>query len=85
MKLLVFAIFDTALNAHAHPMYFQTTPLAMRSFTQEINRKDTTNQLHVNATDFSLWQLATYDDATGEFTNERQLIARAQDLKQTEH
>lgn len=78
--LAICAVFDTAIQAHAQPMFVSADGQATRSFTNEVNRADEKNVLYTNPNDFELYHLGLFNDETGEFTSERRLLARAQDL-----
>lgn len=64
----VVAIKDRALDAYGNPFHVQTVGQAIRSFSDEINRRANDNNMHNHADDFDLYHLATYDNTTGEFT-----------------
>lgn len=80
---VIVSIRDTAVNAFAPPASFPSTAYAIRSFAEQVNNaSDPNNNLHKHPTDFELWQLAEWDEATGAYTsNEPRMIARAIDHK----
>lgn len=83
MKLVVCAIFDSALRAYGNPFFVPSTGVAIRSFTDEINRSDTPqgNPLYHHPEDFELFQLSEYDDNTGRFAqSEPSLLARGKEV-----
>ena len=54
----------------------------MRSFRDEINRKDSNEDMARHPEDFELYELGSFDDSTGVLqVTEPRLIARAKDLK----
>lgn len=67
MRLKVFAVYDSQLAAHFHPFYAPLAGVAKRSFIATVN--DPQTQLHAHPADFTLLELAEWDDETGEFTN----------------
>lgn len=67
MKLVIVAIRDRAVNAYGRPNFVAALGQALRSFGDEVNRKDAENQLHAHPEDFDLYELGTYDDADGKF------------------
>jgi len=78
---IVVAVRDSAMNAFAKPFVVPTPGLAIRSFTQEVNRQAQDNPMNTNPDDFELWTLASYDEDTGEFTNNSpRLLVRAKDV-----
>lgn len=83
MILYVCAARDRATEAFARPFYVSRPGEAIRSFSDEVLRKPdpgTVNQLYSHPTDFELWQLATWDDNTGNFVPAIERLARAEDF-----
>ena len=80
-KLFVCAVHDSALQAFGQPIFVPSIGVALRSFTDEVNRVDDKNQLNTHPSDFILHQLAEYDDTTGTFIHvEPRILARAADV-----
>jgi hypothetical protein len=48
-------------------MFVPSVGVAIRSFSDEVNRKDPENQLHNHPDDFDLYELGEFDDNTGLF------------------
>lgn len=69
MKLVIVAIRDRAVNAFGMPNFVPALGGAMRSFADEVNRKDSEgrNQLSAHPEDFDLFELGTYDDQEAVF------------------
>lgn len=65
MKLQVYAVYDKAVNAFLQPFYARSAGEAIRSFG-ELARDNNTN-VGRHPTDFLLFGLGEYDDATGLF------------------
>ena len=61
------AVFDRAANAYARPMFVPSTGVAIRSFSDEVNRSDPENQLFNHPDDFDLYDFGEFDDNTGLF------------------
>jgi len=83
MLLYVCAARDRATEAFARPFYVSRPAEAIRSFQDEVQRKPSDgqfNQLNAHPTDFELWQLATWDDNSGEFKMQPERLARAEDF-----
>lgn len=63
MTLKVFTVFDSKISAYAQPFFMQTTGAAIRAWTETVNSKDT--QFFKHPGDFTLFEIATYDDQSG--------------------
>jgi hypothetical protein len=67
MKLNICSVKDRAADAFGRPMFVPSTGVAIRSFSDEINRANDDNQLYNHPDDFDLYDLGTFDDNTGLF------------------
>lgn len=67
MRLVIVAIRDRAIDAYGTPFFVPHLGGAVRSFSDEVNRRDEKNQLNQHPEDFDLYELGFYDDATGAF------------------
>jgi hypothetical protein len=67
MKLSICSVKDRASDAYGRPMFVPSTGVAIRSFSDEINRSDTDNQLYNHPDDFDLYEFGQFDDNTGLF------------------
>lgn len=65
MRYKIFAIRDRAADVFGQPMFFPSTGLAVRGFSDEVNRVAPDNNLNKHPEDFDLFQLGEYDDETG--------------------
>lgn len=65
--LKVCAVRDTAIEAYMNPIFVPALGLAVRSFTDEINRPQ--GQFNAHPGDFDLWHIADFDDHSGKFFN----------------
>lgn len=65
MKQVVIAIKDRAADAFGRPAFVPSVGVAIRSFTDEVNRADPDNQMNSHPDDFDLFELGMYDDSTG--------------------
>lgn len=81
-KLIVVSVFDSAVQAYNRPFYVPSRGLAVRSFTDEVNRKDANNAMNAHPSDFDLCVLGTWDEDTGGFTNvdNIEVLCRAKDV-----
>lgn len=68
----IFAVRDRATATYGKPFYAPHIGVAIRSFTNEVNRAAPDNDLHNHATDFDLYHLGSYDDQTGRHINHEQ-------------
>lgn len=78
----IIAVRDRQLDAFMRPFTAQTTGQAIRSFKDEVNRKD--SELHAHPEDYELYQLGTFNEQTGQVTAlEKPLqLALASNLKE---
>lgn len=67
MILKVLAVRDAALDAYMRPIFVATSGVGVRSFEAEVNRAG--SELRSCVRDYSLWEIASYDDSTGRFEN----------------
>lgn len=67
MKLNLCSVKDRAADAYARPMFVPSTGVAIRSFSDEINRKADDNQLYNHPDDFDLYEFGIFDDNSGLF------------------
>lgn len=75
----IIAVIDRAIMTYGQPMAVPSTAVAVRSFIDEANNNAEGNQLNKHPEDFELHQLATFDDETGEFKNQQQVLIRGKD------
>lgn len=83
MKRYVCAVFDSAVQAFGQPFFVPAIGAALRSFTDEVNRKSADNALSQHPEDYTLHALGTFDDETGEFAvseDSRRVLARGKDV-----
>lgn len=70
MILTVVTVYDRAADAYGRPVFVNAIGQAVRSFQDEINKPDANNQMYNHSDDFDLYLLGTWDDLTGQFTQE---------------
>lgn len=77
MKLFVIATRDIKTDSYGRPITIQHLGAAIRAFEDQIQGKTPNGDpdLINHPEDFELYQLGFYNDATGEFTNEKLQIA----------
>ena len=85
MNQVIVSVKDTAAQAFGRPVFVPSIAVALRSFRDEVNRKDSNEDLARHPDDFELYELASFDDATGiiAMLSEPRLVARAKDLKES--
>lgn len=80
-RLFVVAVWDSAVQAYNRPFYVPATQLAVRSFTDEVNRQDEKNPMFGHPDDFELRLLATFEEDSGKFEAEDvRTLVRAKDV-----
>ncbi len=62
---VICAIYDSKAEAYSQPMYFQSTGQAVRSFSDECNRKDSNIGMHPE--DYTMFHFGDFDERTGAF------------------
>jgi len=67
MKLVLCSVKDRAADAFGRPMFVPSVGVAIRSFSDEVNRQDADNQLFNHPDDFDLYEFGEFDDNTGQF------------------
>jgi hypothetical protein len=83
MVSVIVSVRDSAAEAFGRPMYLQSLGVAIRSFTDEVNREDKDNQLFNHPDDFDLYELGVFDDSIGkyEIRDNPSIIVRGKDVK----
>lgn len=82
MRYKIFCIRDRAADVYGQPIFLQSHGVAIRSFTDEVNREGDNNNLNKHPEDFDLFYLGEYDDADGTFDVIRpEQIAIGKDVK----
>jgi len=67
MKLTLCSVKDRAADAYGRPMFVPSSGVAIRSFSDEINRASDDNQLYNHPDDFDLYEFGVFDDNSGQF------------------
>jgi hypothetical protein len=82
MKLQIFSVYDLKTQQFGNPMFMISKGQVIRSFGDEVNKKDPNNQLNTHPEDFVLYHLGDYETSTGTFTTAQPAqVALARDLK----
>ncbi|UOF82702.1 DNA binding protein vP5 [Microviridae sp.] len=85
MFQVIVSVKDTAAQAFGRPVFVPAVPVAVRSFRDEVNRKDSDQDLSKYPDDFELYELGSFDDSTGiiQLLDAPRMVARAKDLKES--
>lgn len=67
MILSIFCVRDRATDQFGNPMFLVSRGQAIRSFSDEINRKDPQNMLNQHPEDFDLYHFGTFNTDRGVF------------------
>ena len=83
MKLILASVKDRAADAYGRPMFVPSSGVAIRSFSDEINRSDAENQLFNHPDDFDLYEFGEFDDNLGVFIihDQPKLLALGKQVK----
>lgn len=65
MIQIICAVKDRAADAFGRPLFVPSVGLAIRSFSDEVNRSDSENQMFNHSDDFDLYEIGSFDDNTG--------------------
>lgn len=66
MKLKVFSVYDSKVQCYAQPFMLRSKGEALRGWQDAVN--DQTTNLYRHSGDFSLFEIAEFDDQTGVIT-----------------
>lgn len=78
----LYAIKDQALGAFTNLMVFPSDGVAIRSFTNEVNRRD--SEIAAHPQDYDLYRIGYMDDRTGQLEGNESLLVRAVQVRITE-
>lgn len=78
MKLFCFSVHDTKVGAFMPPFFMRSKGEAVRAFMD--NAADGTSQLSKHPEDFALWNIGEFDDVSGQFTGNVEVIMRAAEV-----
>lgn len=82
MLQFVVSVKDRAADVFNRPFFVPHRNVAVRDFTDEVNRSAADNPLNKHPDDFDLYVLGTFDDNTGVFVMEDTplVLVRAKDV-----
>lgn len=79
--LCVVAVWDSAAQAFGRPLFVPSVGVALRSFTDEVNRKAPDNAMNQHYADFELYELCSFNEEAGEFFDPvKRMVARGKDV-----
>jgi hypothetical protein len=79
----VFTVFDEKSEAYLQPFFLDTIGQATRAMTDCVN--DVNHQFCRHTGDYTLFQIGTFDDSTGEFVMDKKSLGSLLEFKtQTE-
>lgn len=67
MKIIVLSVYDAVAGIYGRPFFSTAKGVAVRDFTDEVNRPAEDNMLYKHPSDFSLYHLGFFDDKSGSF------------------
>lgn len=85
MMQFIVSVKDRAADVFNRPFFVPHRNVAIRDFTDEVNRGAADNQLNKHPDDFDLYLLGQFDDNTGVFTTEEAplVLVRGKDVLQS--
>lgn len=83
MRIVVFSCFDVAAGVYGRPQFYASKGLAIRAFTDEVNRQAEDNALQKHPADFQLFHVGYFDDVEGVFEPMKpERVVTASEVKQ---
>lgn len=79
----VCTVYDLAARVYGQPIFAQSTAVAIRSFSDEVNRAAQDNPFFMHSSDFELRWIANFDEEEGTFENRGSdtLLVRGKDVR----
>lgn len=68
MVMRVLSVFDSASGVFARPIFVASVGAGLRMFGDEVNRVAADNVMNGHPSDFQLFDLGTFDDVAGVFS-----------------
>ncbi|WNK15031.1 MAG: nonstructural protein [Microvirus sp.] len=65
MKMVILSVRDIKAAIFMRPFFAQSTGTGLRSFSDEVNRKEEGNMLNLHPEDFALYEIGVFDDDKG--------------------
>ena len=85
MLLFIVSVKDRAADVFNRPFFVPHRNVAVRDFTDEVNRSAVDNPLNKHPDDFDLYFLGQFDDSNGAFVREASptVLVRGKDVIRT--
>jgi hypothetical protein len=85
MLQVIVSVKDTAAQVFGRPVFVPAVAVAVRSLRDEVNRKDSEQDIARYPDDFELYEIGAFDDSTGivQVLEMPRMVARAKDLKES--
>lgn len=86
MKYVVVCVRDRCADVFSVPNFVPNVQMAVRSFTDQVNKPDSSNMLYSHSEDFDLFELGIYDDSDGsvEWLKAPRQVVLGKDVKRRE-
>lgn len=81
MEKLVFTVYDEKSEAYLQPFFLDTTGQAIRAITDCV--MDQNHQFCKHPSDYTLFQLGTFNDSNAEFIEAKKCLGNLIEFKQT--
>lgn len=83
MRYVVCTVRDRAADVFGQPIFVAAVGQAIRGFGDQVNKVEANNPLNAHPEDFDLYELGTFDDNSGVFTNldKPRQVAVGKDMK----
>lgn len=81
--MIIVSVKDRAADGFMRPFYVPRNEMAIRSFTDEVNRSAPDNPIYQHPEDYDLYEIGVFDEDTGEIHGNKilKLLVRGQDVK----
>jgi hypothetical protein len=66
MKSIIIAVRDKKADVYGLPNCVHNDAIAIRSFSDQVNKQDSANLWNQHPSDFALYKIGTYDDQTAQ-------------------
>lgn len=82
--LHILCVLDQAAESYGRPVFVTARGLAVRSFTDEVNRDSPDNAMFTHPSDYTLWYMGTFDDQSGTWNvlDKPEMVCRASYVKE---
>lgn len=82
MNMIICSVFDSVASTFGRPFFVPSRAVAIRTFTDEVNRPDEQSNLYLHPDDFSLFVIGQFDDQSGALlAHPPEVLIRAKDVR----